>query len=72
MLLRIQGKFLDALALHGKTQLALDECLHQQGEEIQGEERLNAALVLQEHGSDLVHDLELLEVLSIMGWPLWA
>ena len=69
-LLRIQGKFLDALALHGKTQLALDECLHQQGEEIQGEERLNAALVLQEHGSDLVHDLDLFEALFDRGLAL--
>jgi hypothetical protein len=37
--------------------------LDQQSEEIQSEQRLDAARVLQEHRRDLVHGLDLLETL---------
>ena len=33
-LLRVEGKFLDVLPVHGQTQLAFDERLDQEGEEI--------------------------------------
>ena len=58
------------LALHGQAQLALDERLHEQREEVEGEQRLDAALVLQEDRGDLVHGLDLLEALLDGGLAL--
>jgi hypothetical protein len=43
------------LALHGNTQLALNNCLNQEAKKIDGEERFDAALLLEQHRSDFVH-----------------
>ena len=59
-LLGIYGKLGDVLPLDGKSKLALDQGLHEQGEEVEGEKGLNAPLVLEEYGCDLVHGLKLL------------
>ena len=69
-LLRVERKLGDGLPLHRQAQLALDQCLHQKGEEVESEQRLNAALVLEEHGRDLVHGLDLLEALLDAGLAL--
>ncbi len=50
--------------------LALDERLHKECKEVQGEQRLDASLVLQEHGRDLVHGIDLLEALLDRGLAL--
>jgi hypothetical protein len=46
----VDGQFFDLLALHGLAQLALDEGLNQQRQEIQGEQRLG--LHSAHHGHD--------------------
>jgi hypothetical protein len=45
-LLGIKRQLIDILALHGKAQLAFNERLHEQSEEVQREESLDAALAL--------------------------
>jgi hypothetical protein len=62
-LLGVDGQLLDALARQGAAQLAFDEGLNQQRDRIQREQRLDAALVLEEHRGDLVDSLDLLEAL---------
>jgi hypothetical protein len=50
--------------------LLLDQRLDEQGEEVQGEEeRLDAPGVLEEHGCDFVHGLQLLEALLDLRLP---
>src|SRR6185312_12863669 len=48
---------------HRLPELALDERLDEKREEVDGEERLDARRVLQEHRGNLVHGLQLLEAL---------
>ena len=43
-LLGVQGKLFDGLAFHGQTQLSLDEGLHEQGQEVQGEQGQHARI----------------------------
>ena len=62
-LLRVQREFLDLLAFHSQTQLALDEGADEECEKVQREERLDAPLVLEKHRSNFVHGLDLLEAL---------
>ena len=69
-LLGVDGQLRDALAGHGAAQLALDEGLDQQRDRVQGEQRLDATLVLEEHRGDLVHGLDLLEALLDHGLAL--
>ena len=45
------------MPFHRTAQLAFDQCLHEESEEVHGEERLDATGVLQEHRCDLVDSL---------------
>jgi len=49
----VEREGLDAVALHGATQLALEEGLHEQGEEVDEEQRLDTGFVFEQHGRDL-------------------
>ncbi|SRR6266704_5525211 len=72
-LLGIQREFRDVLALHGETEFALDECADEKREEVQSEECLDAALVLEEDGGAISCTVLICSKrFSIIGWPLWA
>lgn len=66
-LLWVERQLGDVFALHREAQLALDERLNHQGEEVEREKSFDAPFVLQEHGRDLMHALDLLEAL-LDGW----
>ena len=69
-LLGVQGEFDYLLPCHGQAKLTLDEGLNKQCKEVQGEQCLDPALVLEEDGRDLVHGLDLLEALLDHGLAL--
>jgi hypothetical protein len=60
-LLGVERKLGDPRPSHGRAQVAFDERLHEEREEVEGEERLDATGVLEQHGRDLVDGLGLLE-----------
>src|SRR5215475_4933968 len=62
-LLGIEWQLPDFLALHGEAQVALNERLNQQCEEVQREQRLDPSLVLQEYRRNFVYGLDLFEAL---------
>src|SRR5262249_52395042 len=69
-LLGVERQLGNVLTLHGKSQLALDDGRHEESEKIQGEERFDASLILEEDGSNFVHGLDLLEALLDHGLAL--
>src|SRR5437867_13036721 len=69
-LLRVDRQFFNGISLHRQAQFALDQGLYQQGEEVESEQGFDAALVLEEHGRDLVYGLDLLEALLDTGLGL--
>ena len=59
---------------HSEAKFALDEGADEEGQEVQSEQCLDAALVLEEDGCNLVHRLDLLEAffdhrLTLVIWP---
>ena len=54
---------IEAFAAHGAPQFALDQGLHEQHQEVDGEQGLDARGVLEEHRGDLVDGFDLLEAL---------
>ena len=71
-LLGIEWQLPDFLALHGEAQVALNERLNQQCEEVQREQRLDPSLVLQENGAISCTVLICSKRFSIIGWRLCA
>ena len=69
-LLRIEREIFDTLPVHGQTQIALDQGLEEKCQKVHGEERLDSAFVLEKHGSNFVHALDLLESLLDHGLTL--
>ncbi len=65
--LRVQRQRREAARGHGPAHLPFEEGLDQQNDEVEEEEGLDAALVLEEHGGDRVHELELLVALLQPG-----
>ena len=60
-LLGVEGKFGDVLPFHSEAKFALDEGADEERKEVQSEQCLDAALVFEEDGCNLVHRLDLLE-----------
>ena len=56
-LLGVDRQLCDVLAFYRQAQLSFDEGLHQESQEIQGEERFDPTRVLEKDRGDLVHGL---------------
>ncbi len=69
-LLGVKGQLRDLLSFHGPAQIALDQSLDQEREEVEGKERFDPALVLEQDRGDLVHGLDLLETFLDRGLAL--
>ena len=54
-LFRLDRQRFQLMPFHRAAQLSFDQCLHEQREEVHGEERLDATRVLQEHRSYFPH-----------------
>jgi len=68
--LGIEGQHIEVRAFHRGADLALDEGLDEQGQEVEQEKGLDPALVLEEGRSHRIHGLELLVPLLEVGLVL--
>jgi len=71
-LLGVEGQRIDTVLLHGGAQLAFDERLDEERQEVDEEEGLDAAGVLEQDRSDLEDGLGLLEAFLDRGLALVA
>jgi len=69
---RVERQLVDTLPLHRVAELALDHRADQQGEEVDEEESLDPAFVLEEDGAMCRTSLSCSKRFSIVGWRLWA
>ena len=59
----VQRQMCDLFSLHCQAQMPFDERLHQQRQEVHGEESLDAAWIFEEHRCYFVDGFELLKAL---------
>jgi len=69
-LLWVDGQLLNFFGAHVSAELAFDERLHEEADEVEDEERLDAPFVLEQDRRDLVDGLDLLEAFLDGGLSL--